>query len=80
VAEQVCKWRRLSKRFGRWHTIYMRMSLCTKNSVLDRAFENHDLLDVMYAKAQYTAISRAVHIHPTDSELIPTVLQSFKPL
>jgi len=34
----------------------------------------------MYAKAPYTNISRAVHIHPTVSELIPTLLQSLKPL
>ena len=38
------------------------------------------ILDVMYAKAPYTTISRAVHIHPTVSELIPTILQSLKPL
>ena len=40
----------------------------------------HGLLDVMYAKAPYTTISRAVHIHPTVSELVPTVLQSLEPL
>ena len=40
----------------------------------------HCLLDVMYAKAPYTTISRAVHIHPTVSELIPTLLQSLQPL
>jgi pyruvate/2-oxoglutarate dehydrogenase complex dihydrolipoamide dehydrogenase (E3) component len=40
----------------------------------------HCLLDVMYAKAPYTTISRAVHIHPTVSELIPTLLQSLEPL
>lgn len=40
----------------------------------------HCLLDVMYAKAPYTVISRAVHIHPTVSELIPTVLQGLQPL
>jgi len=39
----------------------------------------HCLIDVMYAKAPYTVISRAVHIHPTVSELIPTVLQSLVP-
>jgi len=38
------------------------------------------ILDVMYAKAPYTTISRAVHIHPTVSELIPTMLQDLKPL
>ncbi len=40
----------------------------------------HGLLDVMYAKMPYTVISRAVHIHPTVSELVPTTLQSLKPL
>jgi len=39
----------------------------------------HSLLDVMYAKAPYTVISRAVHIHPTVAELIPTVLQELQP-
>ena len=40
----------------------------------------HCLLDAMYANVPYTTISRAVHIHPTVSELIPTVLQTLKPL
>ncbi len=40
----------------------------------------HSLLDIMYAKAPYTVIQRAVHIHPTVSELIPTVLGSLEPL
>lgn len=40
----------------------------------------HSLLDIMYAKKPYTVISRAVHIHPTVSELIPTMLQGLKPL
>ena len=35
VAEQGCKWRGLPKRFGRWHTIYMRMNRWSKNGVLD---------------------------------------------
>jgi pyruvate/2-oxoglutarate dehydrogenase complex dihydrolipoamide dehydrogenase (E3) component len=40
----------------------------------------HSILDVMYAKQPYSLIQRAVHIHPTVSELIPTMLgemQSF---
>ncbi|MCH9733852.1 MAG: FAD-containing oxidoreductase [Actinomycetia bacterium] len=39
-----------------------------------------DILDVMTAKLPYTAISRTMHIHPTVSELVPTVLQELKPL
>ena len=38
------------------------------------------LLPAMYAKAPYTVISRAVHIHPTVAELLPTVLQDLRPL
>jgi pyruvate/2-oxoglutarate dehydrogenase complex dihydrolipoamide dehydrogenase (E3) component len=40
----------------------------------------HSILDVMYANAPYTVIQRAVHIHPTVSELIPTMLGELKPL
>jgi pyruvate/2-oxoglutarate dehydrogenase complex dihydrolipoamide dehydrogenase (E3) component len=40
----------------------------------------HCLLDTMYAKAPYTTVQRAMHIHPTISELIPTVLGDLKPL
>jgi pyruvate/2-oxoglutarate dehydrogenase complex dihydrolipoamide dehydrogenase (E3) component len=39
-----------------------------------------DLLDVMTAKLPYTAVSRTMHIHPTVSELVPTILQEMKPL
>jgi len=40
----------------------------------------HTLLDVMYAKAPYTVIQRAMHIHPTVAELIPTMLGELEPL
>jgi pyruvate/2-oxoglutarate dehydrogenase complex dihydrolipoamide dehydrogenase (E3) component len=40
----------------------------------------HCIIDIMNAKATYQAISRAVHIHPTVSELIPTLLGELKPL
>lgn len=40
----------------------------------------HSLLDIMYANASYRTIQRAVHIHPTVSELIPTLLGALEPL
>jgi pyruvate/2-oxoglutarate dehydrogenase complex dihydrolipoamide dehydrogenase (E3) component len=40
----------------------------------------HCILDVMYANAPYTTIQRAMHVHPTVSELVPTVLGDLKPL
>jgi pyruvate/2-oxoglutarate dehydrogenase complex dihydrolipoamide dehydrogenase (E3) component len=40
----------------------------------------HVLLDLMYAKAPYTVIQRAMHIHPTVAEFLPTVLSKLEPL
>ena len=40
----------------------------------------HSLLDAMYAAAPYTVIQRAMHIHPTVTELIPTMLGDLQPL
>ena len=40
----------------------------------------HSILDMMYADRPYTVIQRAVHIHPTVSELIPTMLGELQPL
>jgi pyruvate/2-oxoglutarate dehydrogenase complex dihydrolipoamide dehydrogenase (E3) component len=40
----------------------------------------HALLDVMYADAPYTVLMRAVHIHPTVSEFVPTLLGQMQPL
>jgi pyruvate/2-oxoglutarate dehydrogenase complex dihydrolipoamide dehydrogenase (E3) component len=40
----------------------------------------HSILDVMYAGAPYTVIQKAMHIHPTVTELIPTLLADLRPL
>jgi len=40
----------------------------------------HCILDIMYAKAPYTVLQRAMHIHPTVSEFVPTMLGDLRPL
>ncbi len=40
----------------------------------------HCILDLMYAKAPSTVMQRAVHIHPTVSELVPTMMGDLVPL
>ena len=40
----------------------------------------HSLLDVMYAGAPCTTIQRAMHIHPTVTELVPTLLGELEAL
>ena len=39
----------------------------------------HGILDMIYAKAPYTVMQRMVPIHPTVSELLPTVIADMKP-
>ncbi len=40
----------------------------------------HCILDLMYARAPYPVLQRAMHIHPTVAELIPTILGELQPL
>ena len=40
----------------------------------------HCILDLMYAKAPMTVMQRAMHIHPTVSEFVPTMLSELRPL
>jgi pyruvate/2-oxoglutarate dehydrogenase complex dihydrolipoamide dehydrogenase (E3) component len=39
----------------------------------------HVLLDVMYAKAPYTVIQHAMHIHPTVAEYLPFIFAKLEP-
>ncbi|HVG50471.1 MAG TPA: mercuric reductase, partial [Xanthobacteraceae bacterium] len=40
----------------------------------------HAILDLMYVRAPYTVLKRAMHIHPTVAEYLPTMLGHLKPL
>jgi pyruvate/2-oxoglutarate dehydrogenase complex dihydrolipoamide dehydrogenase (E3) component len=40
----------------------------------------HSILQLMYGRLPYTVMQRAMHIHPTVSELLPTMLGDLKPL
>jgi pyruvate/2-oxoglutarate dehydrogenase complex dihydrolipoamide dehydrogenase (E3) component len=40
----------------------------------------HCILDLMYAKAPFTVMQRAMHIHPTVAEFVPAMLADLKPL
>ena len=67
VAEQGCKWLGLPKRFGRWHTMYMRMNRWAKNGVLDRVFEQLQLEQIVrcrIAKKRPTASAKMVAATP----------------
>lgn len=65
VTEQGCKWRGLPKRFGPWHTIYMRMNRWSKNGVLDRVFEQLQAEQLVRIKIEAFALdSTSVKMPP----------------
>jgi transposase len=65
VAEQGCKWRGLPKRFGNWHTVYVRMNRWARNGVLDRVFEKLQLEQIVRIRIEAFALdSTSVKVHP----------------
>src|ERR1700747_208842 len=65
VAEQGCKWRGLPKRFGNWHTIYVRMNRWAKNGVLDQVFEQLQLEQIVRIRIEaFPLDSTSVKVHP----------------
>ena len=65
VAEQGCKWRGLPKRFGRWHTVYMRMSRWSKAGVLDRVLDKLQVKQIVRIKLEAVSLdSTSIKVHP----------------
>lgn len=65
VAEHGCKWRGLPKRFGKWHTIYTRMSRWAKNGVLNRIFEALQRENIIQIRVEAVSLdSTMVKVHP----------------
>jgi transposase len=65
VAEHGCKWRGLPKRFGNWHTVYMRMNRWSKSGVLDRVFQELQHAQIVRIKIETVGLdSTIVKVHP----------------
>ncbi|WKD48656.1 IS5 family transposase [Microbulbifer spongiae] len=65
IAEHGCKWRGLPKKFGRWHSVYMRANRWAKQSVLDRVFLALQENNVINIQIDHISLdSTAVKVHP----------------
>jgi transposase len=65
VAEHGCKWRGLPKRFGNWHSIYVRMNRWAKSGVLDRVFEQLQMEQIVRIRIEaFSLDSTSVKVHP----------------
>ena len=65
VAVNGCTWRGLPSKYGRWHTVYTRMSRWAKAGVLHRVFEELQVLNVLRVKIEVVQMdSTSVKVHP----------------
>jgi len=65
VLENGCKWRKLPKEYGNWHTIYTRMNRWAKSGVLQKIFYELQKKGIIKVEVNVMCIdSTSVKVHP----------------
>jgi len=65
VAVNGCTWRALPLRYGRWHTVYTRFNRWAKAGIIDRIFEELQVLNLLKVKIEAVALdSTSIKVHP----------------
>ena len=68
VAENSCKWRRLPKEYGNWHTIYTRLRRWAEQGVLERIFTALQQQRLVAIEIECLGLdSTSVKVHPDAS-------------
>ena len=65
VLENGCKWRAVPKEFGRWHTVYLRLSRWSKAGVIERVFARLQAQQIVAIKIEAVGLdSTSIKVHP----------------
>ena len=65
IIENGCKWRALPKKYGNWHTIYMKFNRWSKNGTISRIFDEMQKLNIIDIRTDVLCIdSTSVKVHP----------------
>ena len=65
VLENGCKWRALPKEYGRWHTVYMRLSRWSKAGVIERVFARLQEEQILSVRLEVVGLdSTSIKVHP----------------
>lgn len=65
LLEHGCKWRGLPERFGRWHTVYMRLSRWSKAGIIERVFARLQHEQILAVKLEVLSLdSTSIKVHP----------------
>ena len=65
IIENGCKWRALPKKYGKWHTIYMKFNRWSKNGTIQKIFEEMQNLNIIDIRTDTLCIdSTSIKVHP----------------
>ena len=65
MLEQGCKWRALPARFGRWHTVYMRLARWSRAGVIERVFDRLQEEQLVAMRLEVLGLdSTSIKVHP----------------
>lgn len=65
MIENGCKWRALPKKYGKWHSIYMKFNRWSKNGTIQRIFEEMQKMNIIYIRSDVLCIdSTSIKVHP----------------
>lgn len=65
MIENGCKWRALPKKFGKWHTIYMRFSRWSEKGIIEKIFEEMQKMHIIDVRTDTLCIdSTSIKVHP----------------
>ncbi len=68
MIENGCKWRALPKKYGKWHTIYMRFNRWSKNGTIQKVFEKMQEMNIIDIRTDVLCIdSTSIKVHPDAS-------------
>ena len=68
MVENGCKWKALPKKFGNWHTNYMRFSRWTKNGTTQRIFDELQKQNIIDVQSEVLCLdSTSIKVHPNAS-------------
>jgi transposase len=77
VAEHGCKWRGLPARFGKWHSVYTRMSRWAREGVLERVFEKLQEEQIIQIKIEAVCLdSTIVKVHADGTGALKKTVRS----
>lgn len=65
IIENGCKWRALPKKYGNWHSVYMKFSRWSKNGTIQKIFDEMQKMGLIDINTDVLCIdSTSIKVHP----------------